>query len=80
MRWKRETAAGDVILGKGGHFACDEFFCRRLAVGDESFGHQEYVDRDAQTCVVEESPPSAALAVSESEVLLLVLIVALGTR
>ena len=72
------TAAGDVILGKGRHFAFDEvFFAADWLVGDESLGHQEPIGCDAQTGMVVEPSPAATLVVPQPEVLLQVLVVAL---
>ena len=58
--------------------AFDEvFFAADWLVGDESFRHHEPVGRDAQAGMVVEPSPATALVVTESEILLQVLVVAL---
>jgi hypothetical protein len=77
-RCARRTAAGDVILGNGRHLAFDEvFFTANRLVGDEAFCHQEPIGRNAQGGMVVEPPPTSALVVTEAEVLLQILVVAL---
>jgi hypothetical protein len=80
LTWRcaRRTAAWDVIVGKGRHFACGEvFFTADGLVSDKSFGHQEAVRRVAQRGVMMETSPAASLVVAQAEVLLQVLVVAL---
>ena len=90
MRWRSEgiesvtwrcarwAPTGDVIRGKGRHFAFDEvFFTAGTGTGGKSLSHQEPVRRDAERGVMVESSPTSAFVVAQAEFLLEILVVAL---
>ena len=77
-RCARRAPARDVIWGKGRHLADDEvFFGADGFVGGHTLGDQESVGGDTQARVMMEPAPTSAFIVTEPQLLLEVLVVAL---
>lgn len=78
-RCARWAAPRDVIVGNGRHFAKDEvFFTAGITASLEPLCHQETVCCNAQSRVVVKAPPAASFIVTQSQILLQVLVIALN--
>ena len=77
-RCARWAAPRDVIFKNGRQLALNEvFFTPSIAASLEWLCHQKAVCRNAQSSVVMETPPSPSLIVTQSQVRLQVLVIAL---
>lgn len=78
-RCARWTSPGNVIFGNDRYLAFGEvFFTAGIGARLEALCHQETVRCNAQTGVVVKSPPAPSLIVTQSQILLQVLVIALN--